>query len=106
MTWEKSYVHTVLLGLDMFGAAVLFNQTDITISSMCRLQQMADYESIAGKQYDGTWTQRYDSLKLWRWQHLFLRVLAIGLDKLQTAHCEGARCGDINRANRALKILE
>jgi hypothetical protein len=98
MSWAGTYSHNLLYSLDVSGAVAFFNQTDITISAMCRVVQGADTQQ-------SVWQMRLASLKLYRWQIAVLRWLAPILDKIQTSHCEGARQADIARANRVLALL-
>jgi hypothetical protein len=98
VSWDGTYSHALLYGLDIGAAILLFNQTDITISAMCRVVQGADTQQ-------SVWQMRLASLKLYRWQIAVLRTLAPILDKIQKSHCEGARQADIARANRVLALL-
>jgi len=98
MSWGRTYSHSLAIGLDMFGAVVVFNRPDLTISSLCRIVQLAD----ATREDFPT---RLASLKLSAWQVKLLRWLAKRLDGLQTDHCEGARQGDIERAQSTRDFL-
>jgi hypothetical protein len=97
VTFDNTYVHNLLYGLDIYGAILIFNQRDVTISSLCRLVQLYDFAPGLVPQFPG--------LKLWKWQIAVLRALGPILDKIQTSHCEGARQADIARANRVLALL-
>lgn len=90
MSWDRTYSHNVLYGLDCFGAILFWNQPDITISSLCRLVQL----------------NKISALKLYGWQHWILKQLAPVLNWIQTNHCELARLSDIARAKRTLALLE
>ena len=96
MAWSKTYVHNILIGLDCLGAALLFNRNDITISSMCRVVQLHDANETS-------W--RINGLDLQRWQIIFLRWLAVILDKIQTGHCAKAVEGDLERAKSIERLL-
>lgn len=86
MAWDTTYTHTVLIGLDQLGAALLFNRNDLTISTMCDMVMTGDDAS----------------LKLSGWQRAFLKWLGPVLNKIQADHCAGARDGDRDRANSTL----
>lgn len=98
MSWDRTYSHSLAIGLDMFGAVILFNRPDLTISSLCRIVQLAD----ANRE---DFPARLAALKLSAWQVKLLRWLAKRLDRLQTDHCEGARLGDIERAQSTRDFL-
>lgn len=89
MSFDNTYSHNVLIGLDMFGASLLFNRNDLTISTMCCMVM----------------TGQDKSLKLAGWQHAILSWLGPVLNKIQAGHCEQARDGDISRAESTLKTL-
>jgi hypothetical protein len=99
MSWPNTYVHNVLIALDCLGAALLFNHNDITISSMCRLVQLAD--SKADK---AAW--QLAALKLSSWQVTLLRWIAAFLEDLQKGHCAKAVEGDMQRAKSIQQLLE
>ena len=98
MSWSRTYVHTLLIAIDQFAAAVFFNRADVTISSLCRVVQLAD----SG---DAVWTARLAATKFARWQIAILRVLAAGLEKIQTSHCELARQSDLSRDCTSTTLL-
>jgi hypothetical protein len=98
MPWSGTYSNRVLVGLDQFGAAVLFNRNDACISSLCRIVQNAD----AGV---GDFPARLASLNLKPWQLSFLRWLAPKLDKIEADHCELSRQGDLARAESTKTLL-
>ena len=98
MSFSNTYVHNILIGLDDFGAALLFNRTDCTISTMCRIVQLANTKAAGG-----AWA--LGALKLHKWQLVFLNWLAPFLDDLQTNHCALALQGDLQRANSTQSLL-
>ena len=98
MSWDGTYSHSVLIGLDQFAAAVIFNRNDVTVSALCRVMQLAD----AGAP---EFNARLDGLKLSHWQIWLLRKLAIALDRLQPGHCESARIADLVRAQSCWWLL-
>lgn len=89
MSFDNTYTHSVLIGLDMFGAALMFNRNDLTISTMCDMVMKGDDAS----------------LKLHGSQRAFLAWLGPVLNKIQANHCAEARQGDIERANSTLRTL-
>jgi hypothetical protein len=88
--FSNTYLHSVLIGLDQFGAALFFNRNDITISSICGLVLNNDY----------------DSLKLHRWQVVGCRYLGKLLNLISTNHCNEAILGDFDRAFDTIKLTE
>jgi hypothetical protein len=98
MSWDKTYSHNVLIGVDQLAAAVFFNRNDLTVSALCRIVQLSD----SG---DAKFQAALDSMKLARWQIGFLRKLAPVLDWIQAGHCELARLGDIGRARSTAALL-
>jgi hypothetical protein len=98
MAWEKTYVHTLLIAIDSLAAAIFFNRADVTISSLCRVVQLADAGYL-------TWQARLTATKFAAWQISVLRVLARWLDDIQTNHCELARQSDLARDASSLTLL-
>lgn len=98
MSWGKTYIHTLLIALDQFAAAVFFDRADVTISSLCRVVQLADAGYL-------TWQAKLATTKFATWQISVLRVLARWLDYIQTNHCELARQSDLARNASSLSLL-
>lgn len=98
MTWTKTYTHTIAIGLDDLGAAVLFNRNDITISSLCWMQRTAD----AG---DPNVSAKLATLDLRPWQHGFLRRVGAGLEWIRPGHCDRARRADQARGKSMAVLL-
>ncbi len=98
MSWDRTYSHSLALGVDMLGAVILFNRPDLSISSLCRIVQLADFNC-------GDFSERLRSLKLSNWQVKLLRWLAKRLNQIQTDHCEGARTADLERARSTVALL-
>lgn len=88
MSWDNTYTHNVLIGLDQFGAAVLFNRNDLTISTICDMVMKGDYDR-----------------PLKPWQKDFCLWLGPKLNKLQANHCAESRQGDEDRAVATLTAL-
>lgn len=89
MAWDKTYSHNLLIALDQFAAAVIFNRPDLTISTMCWMV------------HNGKCAE----LKLSAWQHAFLMWLGPLLNKVQTNHMELSRQGDYERAQNTVVML-
>ena len=92
MSWEQSYSHTVLIAVDRLGAALLFNEPDITISSLCWVVR------------SGTPAQNA-ALKLYGWQKSALQLVGDGLEYFWPGHCARARTSDIQTSSRAAQLL-
>ena len=92
MSWDKTYSHTVLLGVDRLGAAVVFNEPDITISSLCWIVRSGS-------------PGQNDQLKLYDWQRGTLRAIGAALEFFWPGHCARARTGDIQTSSRARSLL-
>lgn len=93
MSWDKTYSHTVVLGIDRLGAAIFFNEPDITISSLCYI--VRSYPRV-----------KVDAvLKLYDWQRFALQWIGNGLEYFWPGHCTRARSGDIETTTRARQLL-
>lgn len=77
-------VNALLLPLDCFVAAILWQYPGLTISSRCGVAQITDEPGWKGKA---------------------LRYLASWLDRLDENHCRDAIAGDIKRASRTVIYL-
>jgi hypothetical protein len=97
MSWDKTYSHTVALGVDRLGAALVFNQPDITISSLCWIVLNGEKLKIA--------EDALVELKLWRWQRFALKWIGHGLEYFWPGHTEAARLGDLQTGERSRKLL-
>jgi hypothetical protein len=93
-----TYFHTVAIALDQFAAAIFFNRADVTISSLCRVVQLADSGMTP-------WPAHLASTKFSAAQIGFLRQLAKVLNKIQTNHCELARQADLARDDSSTQLL-
>lgn len=81
MSVEQTWVYKAIRAVDIFGAAVVFRDTDVTISSECGL------------------ALRRPAPPRWaRWLGAFLNWV-------QPGHCEIAIAADIQRAKDALALL-
>ena len=92
MAWVNTYLHSVLVGLDDFGAAVLFNRNDVTISTMCRVVQLVDRKVAVAESV-------LKRLALHPWQVFFLRWVGRGLTLIKRHHCAKALVADMGRAS-------
>ena len=99
MSFQRSYVHTVLVAIDQLGAALLFNRDDTTISSLCGLTRRMDRGDKAARNLI------YLRLALRDWQIGFLRTTGRALERFWPGHCEAAIKADIQRGQRVLAIL-
>lgn len=107
MSWNQTYTHTLALGADRFAAAVVFNQPDITVSSLCWIVMTAESPlppngDIALHQ---AVTDAYLDLKLYIWQLHALRWIGKELERTFPGHCEAARQGDLDTSARARALL-
>lgn len=92
MSWDKTYSHTALLALDRWGGAIIFNEPDITISSLCWIVR------------EGS-TSMQSALKLYGWQLLALRGIGSALEYFWPGHCAAARLGDLQTSARSRTLL-
>lgn len=90
MSWDKTYPHTVLIAVDQFAAAVIFNRPDLTVSTMCWMVRSGNDAS----------------LKLAGWQRLSLTLIGDGLEKFWPGHCASASQGDLDRAQLTVESLK
>jgi hypothetical protein len=99
MGFANTYLHSVLIGLDDFGAALLFNRNDVTISAMCRVVQLVDRKDPAAEAV----LQR---LALYPAQVFFLRWVGRGLTLIKRHHCAKALVADMQRASAIQALLD
>ena len=78
---DKTYVHHVMLYIDIFLCALLTNNPNMTLSARCGLNM-----------------RRKDAPKRWT-------ILGATLNKIQNNHCELAITADLDRSLVATKIL-
>lgn len=97
MSWDKTYSHTAVLALDRLGAALLFNEPDITISSLCWVVRYATSLRIA--------EVALPRLKLHPVQHAALRYIGNALEHFWPGHCDAARWGDLQTGQRSRDLL-
>jgi hypothetical protein len=95
---KNTYIYTILLGLDRFAAAILFNRADITISALCWVVRYAPTDPIAAI--------AYDKLKFNRWQVWFLIHCAAMLEWMSAGHCARARETDVDTAADTRDLLD
>lgn len=100
MSFDRTYLHTVLIGLDDFGAALFLNRNDCTISTACDLVRKMDAGNKAAR--DIVWL----TFAFKRWQITALRAIGAGLERIQPGHCNAARLADIARGRSAAVVLD
>jgi hypothetical protein len=87
VTWsDRQWSFDLLYGLDRFAAALFFQETRMSISTMCWLVKQG----------------KADRLKLRAYQIGFLRWLE---PRLSEAHCKWAAANDRTRAQTAVDLL-
>lgn len=91
MSWDQTYSHTVALAVDRFAAAIIFNEPDITISSLCWFVLNP--------------AKPIQKLKLSGWQFRLLNWIGSRLEQLFPGHCAAARQGDLYTSARARDLL-
>lgn len=92
MSWDKTYSHTLLLAIDRAAAAVVFNEPDITVSSLCWIVHAGTYDQVA-------------ALKLYNWQHCLLLDIGDGLEYFFPGHLVAARKSDGEVCARSRALL-
>lgn len=104
---KHTYLMTLLLALDRFGAAVLFNMTDCCISSLCWVMLVT-----AHRLPDSTLAEvsrahaALDSLKPYRWQEEMLLVIGRCLEWKWPGHCKASANADILTSMRTISYLQ
>jgi len=93
MSWDIAYSHTLALAVDRLGAALVFNQPDITISSLCWIVRQVHSEEMV------QW------LKLYWWQLWLLWRIGDFLEYFWPGHCADARLGDLDTSQRSRVLL-
>lgn len=87
---SQTYFKTVMLGLDDFGAAVLLNRNNLSISAAC-----------------GMVRAKTDSeLQLHGWQRALLRGIGAGLEFFWPGHCLKAMTNDELRGKGAAAMIQ
>jgi hypothetical protein len=110
MSWNRTYSHTVALGADRFAAAVVFNQADITVSSLCWIVRTYD-AALASPIHtpltplDLSAISAFKMMNLYGWQVSLLRWIGKDLEAFFPGHCAKAREGDISTSERARLLL-
>lgn len=113
MSWGRTYSHNVLIGFDSLIACIVFNRSDLTVSTLCRLKQaFEEYMAMPfGVRSFPRWAPtlelagRYKNLGLHHWQDRLLGWLYPLLNWMQKDHCELARLGDLERADSMDTLL-
>lgn len=84
------YLHTVAIGFDQLGAAILFNRNDLTISSLSGL----------------VLNNNYTQLNLNKYQIFFLKGIGKSLNLFFKNHTSGAIVADNARANSTINLTK
>ncbi len=100
----KSYLHTFLLGLDRFGAALFFNQPDMTISSLAWVVRTFRNANANNLEHDVA-ARAINIVKPGSFQYAALVEIGDFLEHFWPGHCEGARQGDVDTAARTIVLL-
>lgn len=97
----KTYPYWIvlLLALDRFGAAIVFNRPDITISTLCWIVLYAT-------QGDPIAVEALTILNLYGWQHWILKQIASGLEWMFPGHCIQSRATDLETSQSTINLLE
>lgn len=93
MSWENTYSRSVCIGIDRFYSALLFNEPDMTISSLCWLVRNRFTEGVR------------EEVKLYNWQIRVLWHIGAGLEFFFPGHIAVARSNDIKASSRARRVL-
>jgi hypothetical protein len=103
---KHTYLMTLAIALDRFGAAVFFNMTDCCISSLCwvMLATTGRIETIAAEKARALAT--LDSLKPYRWQEEALLFIGRALEWHWPGHCKASANADILTAMRTISYLQ
>src|SRR5208282_6945428 len=92
-----AYLKNLLLAIDRFLAAVLFNRPDITISALCWVVDYATTDRVAGA--------AYEALALAKWQVLLLAGIGKVLWLIQPSHMTIARQTELTVAGSTITLL-
>lgn len=105
-----SYVSVLLKALDRFGAAAVYNQPDIYISSLCWV--VLTVQGAIERPTVGTNSPlqqiafaALQKLRLSRWQMRSLLYVGKGLEWLSPGHCADARLGDLETCAATRSLL-
>lgn len=103
---KHTYLMTLAIALDRFGAAVLFNMTDCCISSLCwvMLAMAGRIETTAAEKARAI--AALDSLKPYRWQEELLLLIGRALEWHWPGHCKASANADILTAMRTISYLQ
>ncbi len=103
---KHTYLMTLLIALDRFGAALLFNMTDCCISSLCWVM-LASAGRIPSSSSERTVADKtLKALNPYRWQEELLLVIGRGLEWLSPNHCVLSARADILTAMRTITYLQ
>jgi hypothetical protein len=99
VSFERTYLHTVAIGLDDLAAAVFLNRNDMTVSTACDLVRKMD----GGNKVARDLVLLTFAFK--NWQIAALRRIGAALERIQPGHCNAARLADIQRGCDSAVVL-
>lgn len=99
MSFDRTYLHTVAVGVDDLAAAVFLARNDMTISTACDLVRKMDGGNKAARDLVLLTFGFHD------WQIKALRRVGAGLEHFWPGHCNRARLADIARGRDSAVIL-
>jgi len=112
---KGTYLYTVLLALDRFGAALFFNRADLCISTLCWIvatteAQMAQAHyrvpaAIVTTPLDRVALEAFKALKLSMAQYRVLLWIADALEWLSPGHCVRSRLTDLDVLKSTSSLL-
>lgn len=100
------YLLTLALGLDRFGAVVLFNRADICISSLCWVMLVSSRHLSATLAEAAVVQKALTSLNMYRWQEELLILIGRGLERLQPGHCQLSAQHDVLTSISTIDLLQ
>lgn len=99
MSFDRTYLHAVAIGVDDLAAAVFLGRNDMTISTACDLVRKMDGGNREARDLV------FLTFGFHNWQIRALRRIGAGLERLSPGHCNRARLADITRGSDASVLL-
>lgn len=103
---KHAYLLAILIGLDRFGAVILFNTTDMCISSLCWVMLVYSRRLPASPAEATLAAKTLEAMKPYRWQEEVLLVIGRALEWLRPGHCKESATSDILTAVRSITYLQ
>jgi hypothetical protein len=101
------YWLVLLLGLDRFGAVLLFNCPDMCISSLCWLVlSYTGHLQPRSPDEAALVMLSMKTLKLWAWQEELLILIGRLLERISPGHCLHSAQDELLTAARTTKLLK